>query len=154
MKQPLSTVIMSHLSDYHIDGKPHHLKFIRWLVFRNDNRSLAFKIDPDQKWDQFMKVDEGSYEGSGLPMFEEFVIAGFGPTRSMSRGMAGTTPTTGYSMQPISGTVDQVSSAAVDEACNYEGNDNPEHKGDSYIKEAKDYICNKIDESYNKKKTW
>jgi len=90
-----------------------------------------------------------------LPMFEDFAVAAFGPANNTPAfGNGGAIPTTGYSMKPIAGKIDEMCNAAVEEACNYESNDNPEHKGDSYIKEAKDYVCNKIDESYKKKKTW
>lgn len=90
-----------------------------------------------------------------IPLFEEFQVAGFGPAnQTVSYSTGGSTPTTGYSMQPIVGQVSEVCDSAVNEACSYEGNENPEHKGDSYIAEAKKYVCDKIDESYKKKKTW
>ncbi len=90
-----------------------------------------------------------------IPLFEEFQVAGFGPAnQTVSYSTGGSTPTTGYSMQPIVGQVNEVCESATNEACSYEDNENPEHNGDSYIVEAKKYVCDKIDESYKKKKTW
>jgi hypothetical protein len=84
-----------------------------------------------------------------LPLFEDFVPVGFG-TNSMSTYSLGSSPriNTGYNMAAIVGPVMEAGHCIAKEAYSYEMNDNPEHKADSYIKEAKKHINEKIDEAY------
>tara|TARA_R100000951_G_scaffold57516_1_gene48305 strand:+ start:426 stop:722 length:297 start_codon:yes stop_codon:yes gene_type:complete len=96
-------------------------------------------------------------QNTKLPSFnnflkEEFVAAGFGPANPSPNIASSTRPITGYSMRPIVAYMDQLGSAAADEASTYENNDNPDHNGSDYITEAKKAVCSKIDEYYKKKK--
>jgi len=88
-----------------------------------------------------------------IPLFEDFIPLGFGMNTTQPYStIAGTsTPTTGYSMNAIIGPVIDFSNTVAENAYKYESNDNPEHKGADYIKEAKDHVCKKIDEAYEKR---
>jgi hypothetical protein len=44
--------------------------------------------------------------------------------------------------------MDQISTIAAREAKLSEGDDDPNHKGDDYIEEAKKAVCGKIDERH------
>jgi hypothetical protein len=84
-----------------------------------------------------------------LPLFEDFIPVGFG-SNSTSTYSLGSSPMvdTGYNMDAIVGPVMEVGNCIAKEAYAYEANDNPEHKAESYIKEAKHHINQKIDEAY------
>ena len=93
---------------------------------------------------------------AAIPSFNEFIneelmIAGFGPAMQIPNMTAGSIPTTGYSMKPMAYHMDQISTIAAREARLYEADDDPSHKGDDYIEEAKKAICGKIDEKYKSK---
>jgi len=87
-----------------------------------------------------------------IPLFEEFVPVGFGMNNSQPYSISGTaTPTTGYSMDAIVGPVTDLSSTIAENAYQYESDEDPSHKGEDFIKEAKSHINKKIDEAYNNK---
>ena len=156
MKRPLSQIIMSHLNDFGFDKNRDHIEFVKFLVFNYDEDKLSTGIDPKEEWKKFTSKNENT---PALPSFdqfvnEEFMIAGFGPATQRPNVIPNTVPTTGYSMKPIAYHMDQIGSIAANEACTYEADDNPEHKGDDYIAEAKKQVCEKIDEMYEEKKTW
>ena len=158
MKRPLSQIIMSHLNDFGFDKNRDHIEFVKFLVFNYDEDKLSTGIDPKEEWKKF-KAEGIEENTSALPSFdqfvnEEFMIAGFGPATQRPNVIPNSVPTTGYSMKPIAYHMDQIGSIAANEACTYESNDNPEHKGDDYIAEAKKRVCEKIDECYENKKTW
>jgi hypothetical protein len=89
-----------------------------------------------------------------IPKFKEFkideaiVAAGFGPSYIQPYSIATGIPNTGYNMQPIVGTVNTAANHIVSEACSYHENDNPEHTGEGYLKEAKHHINEAIDKAY------
>jgi hypothetical protein len=84
---------------------------------------------------------------SKLPLFEDFIPAGFGSS-SYSTYSLGATPNidTGYNMSTIVGPVMEAAGCVAKEAYAYEANDNPEHTAESYIREAKKHINDRIDE--------
>jgi hypothetical protein len=84
-----------------------------------------------------------------LPLFEDFIPIGFGSNNSSTYSL-GASPNvdTGYNMDAIVGPVMEVGNSVAKEAYSYEANDNPEHKAEAYIKEAKKHINQKIDEAY------
>lgn len=85
---------------------------------------------------------------------EELMLAGFGPSLQIPNMAAGSIPNTGYNMKPMAYHMDQIGAIAANEAYAYEKDDDPAHKGDDYIAEAKKRVCEKIDEKYKSKKTW
>lgn len=83
-----------------------------------------------------------------VPLFEDFIPAGFSGNRAASFSLGGVNNIeTGYSMDAIVGPVDQCCYRVAEQANMYETNDNPEHTAEAYIKEAKKHINNKIDEA-------
>lgn len=84
-----------------------------------------------------------------LPLFEDFIPVGFGSNNSSTYSL-GASPNvdTGYNMDAIVGPAMEVGNSVAKEAYSYEANDNPEHKAEAYIKEAKHHINQKIDEAY------
>jgi hypothetical protein len=82
-----------------------------------------------------------------VPLFEDFVPVGFGGSNAANFGLGGGYKETGYNMDAIVGPVEQCSNHVAEQANSYESNDNPEHTAESYIKEAKKHINNKIDEA-------
>jgi len=89
-----------------------------------------------------------------IPKFNKFkieeavVAAGFGTSRMQPYSVATGIPSTGYSMMPIVGTVNTAADHIANEACQYHENDNPDHTGEGYIKEAKNHINEAIDKAY------
>lgn len=84
-----------------------------------------------------------------LPLFEDFIPMGFGVSPNTSFSISGSPQIlTGYSMNAIVGPVMELGNRVASEAYAYEGDDNPDHKAESYIKEAKKHINKKIDEAY------
>lgn len=83
-----------------------------------------------------------------LPLFEDFVPVGFASNNSSMYAL-GSSPNvdTGYNMDAIVGPVMDLGNHVAKEAYAYETNDNPEHTAESYIKEAKKHINQKIDEA-------
>lgn len=83
-----------------------------------------------------------------IELFEEFIPVGFGGN-SYSTYSLGASPNidTGYNMDAIVGPVMEVGNCVAKEAYAYEANDNPDHTAESYIKEAKKHINQKIDEA-------
>ena len=82
---------------------------------------------------------------------EGLVAVGFGtPQTTASWNMMGSmrNNVTGYQMTPIAGKVTDLGMGIAQQALDYEGNDNGDHSGVGYIKEAKDYVGNAIDEAY------
>jgi hypothetical protein len=79
---------------------------------------------------------------------ENFIPAGFG-IDSMSTYSLGGTPNirTGYNMSAIIGPVTELGNCIAKEAYAYEADDDPGHKAESYIKEAKKHIDDKINEA-------
>jgi hypothetical protein len=85
---------------------------------------------------------------SKLPLFEDFIPIGFGTSGGSSYSMgANTYANTGYNMNAIIGPVTEVGKCIAKEAYTYESDDDPNHTAESYIKEAKKHINNKIDEA-------
>lgn len=84
-----------------------------------------------------------------LPLFEDFVPVGFASNDS-SMYTLGASPRvdTGYNMDAIVGPVMELGNHVAKEAYAYEANDNPEHTAESYMKEAKKHINEKLDEIY------
>jgi|TARA_R100000093_G_scaffold69794_1_gene42236 hypothetical protein len=82
---------------------------------------------------------------------EALVAVGFGtPASSASWSMAGLRGgDTGYSFQPVAGRVKDLAMGIAQQGLDYEGNENPNHSGVEYIKEAKNHIGNHIDETYD-----
>ena len=82
---------------------------------------------------------------SKIPKFEKFneaiVAAGFGPSYTQPYSVATGIPGTGYSMEPIVGTVNTMADM-------HETNDNEEHTAEGYLKEAKKYLNEAIDKAY------
>ena len=86
---------------------------------------------------------------SKLPLFEDFIPIGFGTPDGSSYSLgANTHADTGYNMDAIVGPIMEASNCIAKEAYAYEADDNPEHKAESYIKEAKKHLNEKIDEAY------
>lgn len=84
-----------------------------------------------------------------LPIFEDFIPMGFGVPSNAAFSISGSPRiSTGYNMNAIVGPVMEIGSCVAKEAYSYEANDNPEHKAEAYIKEAKHHINQKIDEAY------
>jgi len=89
-----------------------------------------------------------------IPKFNEFkidenvVIAGFGSSYTQPYSVSTGIPTTGYSMQPIVGTINTTADHIANEACSYHENDNPDHTAEGYIKEAKHHLNESIDKAY------
>jgi hypothetical protein len=83
-----------------------------------------------------------------VPLFEDFVPVGFGGDNAASFSLGGVNNVeTGYNMDAIVGPVDQCCNHVAEQANMYETNDNPDHTAESYIKEAKKHINDKIDEA-------
>ena len=86
-----------------------------------------------------------------IPKFEKFnenyIPVGFGMNGAKPYAIGGNIPGTGYEMDAIVGPVTKLSNAVANEALTYEQNENPEHTKESYLKEAKKYVCDKLDES-------
>ena len=89
-----------------------------------------------------------------IPKFNEFkvdeaiVAAGFGPSTIQPYSVATNIPMTGYSMQPIVGTINTVAGKMAEQANMYETNDNEDHTAEAYLKEAKKYLNEAIDKAY------
>jgi len=89
-----------------------------------------------------------------IPKFKEFkieeniVVAGFGPSTMQPYSVSTNIPTTGYSMEPIVGTINTVAGEMAEQANMYETNDNKDHTAESYLKEAKKYLNEAIDKAY------
>lgn len=83
-----------------------------------------------------------------LPLFEDFVPVGFAPSYANTYSLGGINrPQTGYNMNAIVGPVQELGNHVAEQAHGYESNDNPDHTAESYIKEAKKHINDKIDEA-------
>jgi len=82
-----------------------------------------------------------------IDLFEDFVPVGFGASNSTSYGLGSSYKATGYNMDAIVGPVQELGNNVAEQANSYETNDNPEHTAESYIKEAKKHINEKIDEA-------
>ncbi len=86
---------------------------------------------------------------------EKFVAVGFGqPTAGASWSTPGRIGynTSAYDLTPIAGSIPDLSMGIAQQAHNYETNDNADHTGEGYIKEAKHHINKAIDEAYESKK--
>lgn len=82
-----------------------------------------------------------------VPLFEDFIPVGFGGSNAANYGLGGGYKETGYDMNAIVGPVQDLGNHVAEQANSYESNDNPEHTAESYIKEAKKHINDKIDEA-------
>lgn len=83
-----------------------------------------------------------------IKMFEDFVPVGFGNSMGVTYSLGGSRNIgTGYNMDAIAGPVTEACNKVASEGMAYESNDNPDHKLESYVKEAKELINNKIDEA-------
>jgi hypothetical protein len=82
---------------------------------------------------------------------EDLVAVGFGtPMTSATWSTAGLRGgSTGYTFTPIAGRVKDLAMGIAQQGLDYEGNENPNHSGTGYIKEAKQHIGDAIDESYD-----
>ena len=89
-----------------------------------------------------------------IPKFNEFrvdeaiVAAGFGPSYIQPYSVSTGIPTTGYSMQPVVGTVNTAAGHFAEQANMYETNDNEKHTAEGYLKEAKKYLNEAIDKAH------
>lgn len=79
---------------------------------------------------------------------EELVAVGYGPSTLSPYSIGSGYPTTGYSMTPIAFKVNDLGSTIANEAVGYGDNENTNHTAESYLKEAKKYINDKLDEIY------
>ena len=85
-----------------------------------------------------------------IPLFEDFIPAGFRMYNTQPYAIStGAVSNSGYSMDAIAGPVMKLSNSVAESAYAYESNENPNHKGDEFITEAKKHVCKKIDEAYN-----
>lgn len=82
-----------------------------------------------------------------VPLFEDFIPVGFAPSGGAKYSLGGGYKETGYSMDAIVGPVETLGNHVAEQANSYETNDNPDHTAESYIKEAKKHINDKIDEA-------
>lgn len=84
---------------------------------------------------------------SKLPLFEDFIPLGFASSRSSKYSM-GSIPDikTGYNMNAIVGPIMELSQCIAKEAELYDSDEDPSHTFKDYIKEAKSYVMNSIDE--------
>jgi len=81
-------------------------------------------------------------------IYEELVAFGFGPSNTSKFSLGSQNAVTGYSMTPIVGKVTGLGNQIAEEANSYERNDNPKHKAKEYLKEAKKFIDDKINECF------
>lgn len=83
-----------------------------------------------------------------LPLFEDFIPLGFA-TSSGSKYSLGdySNIRTGYNMDAIVGPVMEIGNFISEQAGIYESDEDPNHTAESYIKEAKGYINEIIDEA-------
>ena len=83
-----------------------------------------------------------------VPLFEDFIPVGFGADNAAQFSLGGINNVeTGYNMDAIVGPVQTLGNHVAEQANSYESNDNAEHTGEAYIKEAKKHINDKIDEA-------
>ena len=96
-------------------------------------------MDKLTNFDKYVKENEG------------LVAVGFGtPMTSATWSTAGLRGgSTGYTFTPIAGRVKDLAMGIAQQGLDYEGNENPDHSGTGYIKEAKQHIGDAIDESYD-----
>jgi hypothetical protein len=87
---------------------------------------------------------------SKLPLFEDFIPAGFGIDTGQSTYSLGASPdfNTGYNMSAVVGPISELVNSAIEQSFLYEKDSDPSHTAESYIKEVKKYVNNKIDEAY------
>jgi len=95
-------------------------------------------MDKLTNFDKYVKENEG------------LVAVGFGtPMTSATWSTAGLRGgSTGYTFTPIAGRVKDLAMGIAQQGLDYEGNENPNHSGTQYIKEAKQHVGDAIDESY------
>ena len=100
-----------------------------------------------------------------IPKFEKFnediIPVGFGMGNPGSYTMGNPLPGTGYSMNAIVGPIMKLGNTVANEGKAYEENENPDHTMEGYLKEAKKYVCEKLDEAcgydeskVNEEKEW
>ena len=97
--------------------------------------------EPIKKFDDYVK--------------EEFVAVGFGqPTASATWSTPGRIGynTSAYDLTPIAGSIPDLSMGIAQQAHSYETNDNTQHTGEGYVKEAKKHINDSIDKAWNDQK--
>lgn len=87
---------------------------------------------------------------SKLPLFEDFIPAGFGVNTGQSTYSLGASPdfNTGYNMSAVVGPIMELVNDIVEQSSLYEEDSDPSHTAESYIKEVKKYVNDKIDEAY------
>jgi hypothetical protein len=88
---------------------------------------------------------------SKLPLFEDFIPAGFGVSTGQSMYSLGASPdfNTGYNMSAVVGPIMELVNDIIEQSSIYEEDSDPSHTAESYIKEVKEYVNNKIDEENN-----
>lgn len=79
---------------------------------------------------------------------EELVAVGYGPNTVSQYSIGSGYPMTGYNMTPISFKVGDLGSAVATEALLYQDDTDPNHTAENYLKEAKKYINDKLNEIY------
>ena len=81
---------------------------------------------------------------------EDLVAVGFGypQTAATWSTAALRNDVSGYQMTPIAGKVKDLAMGIAQQGLNYENNSNEGHSGTGYIKEAKNFLGNHIDEAY------
>lgn len=87
-----------------------------------------------------------------ISTFEDYVAFGFGPSNTNKYSLVGFgTPETGYNMTPIAGLVSELCEYLAEEAYKFDSDDDPEHIGENFISEIKEYMYKTLEESYKKK---
>lgn len=87
---------------------------------------------------------------SKLPLFEDFIPAGFGVNTGQSTYSLGASPdfNTGYNMSAVVGPIMELVNDIIEQSSLYEEDSDISHTAESYIKEVKKYVNDKIDEAY------
>lgn len=87
---------------------------------------------------------------SKLPLFEDFIPAGFGIDTGQSTYSLGASPdfNTGYNMSAVVGPIMELVNDIIEQSSLYEEDSDPSHTAESYIKEVKEYVSSRIDEAY------
>ena len=81
---------------------------------------------------------------------EDYTVVGYKgqyPNYSISSSV----PTTGYTMEPVVWQMNETANSLADEAHTYHNDDDENHTGESYMKEALTELHHRINEAYHNK---
>lgn len=81
---------------------------------------------------------------------EDYTVVGYKgqyPNYSISSSV----PTTGYTMEPVVWQMNETANSLADEAFNYHNDEDENHTGESYMKEALKHLHEKINQAYENK---